>query len=53
MIAGMHPDLDWAIGRALERDRQVCAAYGHSFSWVESAWQFLAALCPVRLREAA
>jgi glycosyltransferase involved in cell wall biosynthesis len=43
-VGCMDPDLDAAIAGALERDRAVCAAYGASFTWAESARQFLSAL---------
>ncbi len=39
--------LDVAIGEALTRDRDACAAYGRSFTWEASAAQFLAALVPI------
>ena len=52
-VGAMDPDLDWAIARALECDRQACALYARSFSWAESARQFLSALSPVERRAAA
>ena len=36
-VGAMDPDLGWAITRALECDRNTCAAYARSFSWRESA----------------
>lgn len=52
-VGCMDPDLDWAIARALQCDRNACAAYARGFSWAESARQFLAALAPVERRAAA
>ena len=49
----MYPDLDWAIARALECDRTACTAYARSFSWRESARQFLGALAPLERMQAA
>lgn len=43
-VGCMDPDLDAAIAAALIRDRAACAAYGATFSWAESAHQFIAAL---------
>ncbi|MCR5871406.1 MULTISPECIES: glycosyltransferase family 4 protein [unclassified Sphingomonas] len=43
----MADDLDVAIGEALTRDRDACAAYGRSFTWEASAAQFLGALVPI------
>jgi glycosyltransferase involved in cell wall biosynthesis len=38
--------LDGAIAQALTRDRAACARYGGSFTWTESARQFLDGLHP-------
>jgi glycosyltransferase involved in cell wall biosynthesis len=43
----MDTDLTRAIGEALTRDRQACAAYGRTFTWENSARQFLNALIPI------
>ena len=43
----MRDDLDQAIAEALTRDRAGCRAYGQSFTWAKSAYQFLHALVPV------
>ena len=43
----MDADLTKAIGEALTRDPQACAAYGRSFTWEASARQFLGALYPM------
>lgn len=51
-VGCIDPDLDWAIARALECDRAACAAYGRSFSWAESARQFMSALAPLPERRA-
>lgn len=52
-VGAMDPDLDWAIVRALECERQACAASARGFSWAESARQFLTALSPVERRAVA
>lgn len=52
-VGCMDADLDRAIAAALTRDRAACAAYGATFTWAESARQFLAALAPMALRIAA
>lgn len=39
--------LDDAIAMALTRDRRVCAARGASYTWAQSAREFLAGLYPV------
>ena len=52
-IGAMDPDLDWAIARALECARTACSAYARSFSWGESARQFLGALAPLKRMQAA
>ncbi|HYZ48914.1 MAG TPA: glycosyltransferase family 1 protein [Sphingomonas sp.] len=52
-VGAMREDLSDAIAAALTRDRAVCAAYGRSFSWEASARQFLDALAPIQLSEAA
>jgi glycosyltransferase involved in cell wall biosynthesis len=49
----MAETLDDAIAQALTRDRAACAEYGRSFTWAMSAEQFLAALVPVGMSEAA
>jgi len=49
----MDEDLDTAIAQALTLDRAICAAYGQSFTWEASARQFLKALAPVGLDDAA
>ncbi|GAA0329104.1 glycosyltransferase family 1 protein [Sphingomonas oligophenolica] len=46
-VGAMHADLDVAIATALTRDRQICAAYGETFTWEASARQFLSALVPL------
>jgi glycosyltransferase involved in cell wall biosynthesis len=51
-VGCMRPDLDEAIARALGRDRATCAQYGASFSWEQSARQFLVALAPMRISSA-
>lgn len=43
----MDEDLTAAIGVALTRDRAACATYGRSFTWENSARQFLNALIPI------
>jgi glycosyltransferase involved in cell wall biosynthesis len=43
----MDEDLTRAIGAALTRDRNACAAYGRSFTWENSARQFINALIPI------
>lgn len=43
----MDDDLTVAIGEALKRDRDACAAYGSTFTWRASALQFLHALVPL------
>ena len=43
----MNDDLTVAIGEALTRDRAACAKYGRSFTWENSARQFLNALIPL------
>ena len=52
-VGAMDADLDRAIARALVRDRAACARYAATFSWRESARQFLAALAPLELDRAA
>ena len=52
-VGAMDPDLGSAIARALECDRTACAAYARSFSWRESARQFLGALAPLGRSQAA
>jgi len=52
-VGVMDEDLDTAIAKALALDRAACAAYGSSFTWEASARQFLKALAPVGLDEAA
>ena len=49
----MDADLTKAIGVALTRDREACAAYGRSFTWEASARQFLNALYPMDGHQAA
>jgi glycosyltransferase involved in cell wall biosynthesis len=49
----MDADLTKAIGEALTRDREACAAYGRSFTWEASARQFLNALYPMDGHQAA
>jgi glycosyltransferase involved in cell wall biosynthesis len=49
----MDADLTKAIGEALTRDRDACAAYGRSFTWEASARQFLNALYPMDGHQAA
>lgn len=46
-VGCMDADLDSAIARALRCDRALCADYGATFSWAESARQFVAALAPL------
>lgn len=46
-VGALDDQLEAAIGRALERDRAACAAYGATFSWRLSAEQFAGALAPV------
>ena len=43
-VGAMDERLDQAIAAALTRDRDLCAAYGASFTWEASARQFIAAL---------
>jgi glycosyltransferase involved in cell wall biosynthesis len=43
----MDADLTAAIGEALTKDRAACAAYGRTFTWENSARQFLNALIPI------
>ncbi|MCW3848092.1 glycosyltransferase family 1 protein [Sphingomonas sp. LB-2] len=43
----MDRDLTRAIGEALTRDRAACIAYGRSFTWEDSAAQFLHGLVPI------
>ena len=43
-VGAMGDELTDAIGRALTRDRAVCAEYGRTFTWAASARQFLSAL---------
>lgn len=45
--------LGTAITVALGKDRAACAAYGRSFTWAESAHQFLSDLSPVARSDAA
>ena len=52
-VGAMHDDLGRAMEEALTRDRDICAAYGRSFSWEASARQFLEALAPVHGTRAA
>jgi len=53
-VSGLDDDLEVAIGKALGRDRDACAAYARLFSWEASARQFLDALAPIgRARDAA
>ena len=52
-VGAMDPDLDVAIGRALQCDRQACAAYARGFTWAECARQFVAALASMEKRAAA
>ncbi|WP_267388128.1 glycosyltransferase family 1 protein [Sphingomonas sp. GC_Shp_3] len=52
-VGVMDDDLDAAIAQALTLDRAACAAYGGSFTWEASARQFLKALAPVGLDDAA
>lgn len=43
----MDDNLDVAIARAMRLDREACLAHGRSFTWEESARQFVEALaCP-------
>ena len=52
----MRENLEEAIAAALQLDRDVCAAYGRSFTWEASARQFLDGLAPfeaVLVRDAA
>ena len=42
-----------AIERALTRNRSDCALYGSGFTWTASTTQFLSALVPTNLRQAA
>jgi glycosyltransferase involved in cell wall biosynthesis len=48
-VGALAGDLDSAIALSLTRDREVCAAYGRTFTWGASVQQFLAALSPVEL----
>jgi glycosyltransferase involved in cell wall biosynthesis len=43
----MDEDLTRAIGMALTRDRNACAAYARNFTWENSARQFINALIPI------
>jgi glycosyltransferase involved in cell wall biosynthesis len=52
-VGVMDEDLDTAIAQALTLDRAACAEYGGSFTWEASARQFLKALAPVGLEDAA
>ncbi|HEY6916115.1 MAG TPA: glycosyltransferase family 1 protein [Allosphingosinicella sp.] len=47
-VGSMDEDLARAIGDALAKERQACAAYGSGFSWAKSAEEFEAALVPLR-----
>jgi len=47
-VGAIDADLDAAIGRAMTRDRAVCAAYAARFTWANSAAQFLDNLAPIR-----
>lgn len=49
----LRDDLTDAIAAALTRDRAVCAAYGRTFTWEASAYQFLEALVHIRQVRAA
>ncbi len=53
MTGALDDDLTRAIGTALTRDRADCAIYGSSFTWAASVDQFVAALAPLTLRQAA
>ncbi|WP_235079837.1 glycosyltransferase family 4 protein [Sphingomonas sp. S2-65] len=52
-VGAMSTDLSAAIGEALTKDRDACAAYGRTFTWDVSAGQFLRALYPMRGEQAA
>jgi glycosyltransferase involved in cell wall biosynthesis len=52
-VGSLDEDLSMAMALALTRDRASCAAYGRTFSWRESARQFVEALVPVAGREGA
>lgn len=49
----MHADLDLAIAGALALDPATCAAAGARYTWSASAEQFLGALTPIALAQAA
>ena len=46
-VGCLDDDLNRAINGGLSRDRNACARYAQSYSWAESARQFLAALEPI------
>jgi glycosyltransferase involved in cell wall biosynthesis len=52
-VGGVDDDLATAMAAALTADRRDCAAYGRRFSWERSCDQFLAALAPVDVADAA
>jgi glycosyltransferase involved in cell wall biosynthesis len=53
LTGALDEDLSTAISRALTRERADCALYGSGFTWAASTVQFLSALVPTRLRQAA
>jgi glycosyltransferase involved in cell wall biosynthesis len=53
MTGALDDDLDHAIASALLRKRSDCAIYGSGFTWAASTAQFLNALVPSGLRQAA
>jgi glycosyltransferase involved in cell wall biosynthesis len=53
LTGALDDDLESAIAQALMRDRTDCAVYGSSYTWAASTAQFLSALVPISLRQAA
>ena len=53
MTGALDDNLDNAIASALTRNRNDCAIYGSTFTWTASTAQFLDALAPVNVRQAA
>ena len=46
-VGALDQNLDDAVARALECDREACAKYARSFTWAASTQQFLSALVEV------
>ncbi|MBK8190913.1 MAG: glycosyltransferase family 1 protein [Vampirovibrionales bacterium] len=45
-VGALHPDLQIAVAKALRVSREACVAYARTFSWAESADQFVGNLRP-------